>query len=209
MALWTRATTAAPPPPASSSTTVTVQLPLRNEGAMAEAQLRGAALDIHVLDDSDDETSAILERTVSALRTAGHDIALLRRPDRRGCKAGYLAYGHLHARGECVLVLYADFRPHPDLAVQLVHILDQDATLPFAQARWSFRQREHDAHAAAGLGPRRALLRRAGRAVRRGSAAPVQRLGGCGDAPPSAEPGAGKDEDQSAIEPLVSEFSSL
>ena len=145
LALWARAAPVQEVPRATSPTSVTVQLPLRNEPLMAEAllrsvaQLRGDALDLQVLDDSDDETSAILERVVTELRTADHDIALLRRSDRRGYKAGNLAHGLRHARGEYILVLDADFRPGPDLALQLAHVLDQNPTLAFAQARWTFR----------------------------------------------------------------------
>lgn len=128
-----------------TSRSVTVQLPLRNEAMMAEPLLRsvagleGGALQVQVLDDSDDETSAIIDRVAAELRAAGHDVSVLRRGDRRGYKAGNLAHGLLHSASEYVLVLDADFRPAPDLASQLAHSLDADPQLAFVQARWSYR----------------------------------------------------------------------
>ncbi|MEO6950671.1 MAG: glycosyltransferase family 2 protein [Polyangia bacterium] len=130
-------------PPTSRS--ITVQLPLRNEAQMAEALLRssakleGSGLEVQALDDSDDETSAILDRVSAELRVAGHSVTVLRRPDRRGYKAGNLAYGLARSHAEYVLVLDADFRPEPDLASQLARSLDEDPQLAFVQARWSFR----------------------------------------------------------------------
>jgi cellulose synthase/poly-beta-1,6-N-acetylglucosamine synthase-like glycosyltransferase len=135
-------------PTPRTSRTVTVQLPLRNEPEMAEgvvraaAALEGADIELQLLDDSDDETSALLDRLGAELRAAGHDVPVVRRPDRRGYKAGNLAFGLARARGELVLVLDADFRPTPDLISQLAAVLAADPSLAFAQARWTFRN-EH------------------------------------------------------------------
>ena len=134
-----------PVPVAPTSHFVTVQLPLRNERQMAEGLVRaavvldGANLEVQVLDDSDDETRALLDRVARELRDEGHDVQVLRRTDRSGYKAGALAYGLALARGEFVLVLDADFRPTPDLVSQLAAVLDANPALAFAQARWSFR----------------------------------------------------------------------
>ena len=118
-AILVAAPSAAPP----DAPFVTIQLPLRNEALVAEGALRAAALlewprarvEIQVLDDSDDETIAIVDRVAAELREAGTAISVLRRAERRGYKAGALAAGLASARGELILVLDADFRPEPTL----------------------------------------------------------------------------------------------
>jgi hypothetical protein len=129
---------------------VTVQLPLRNELEMVAALLETTAtldwprdrFEIQVLDDSDDETVAEVDRVVAELRAGGTSIEVVRRNDRRGYKAGALALGLARARGELVLVLDADFRPGRDLLAALHGALVKDPTLAFCQARWSFRNEQ-------------------------------------------------------------------
>src|SRR5262249_49783814 len=95
---------------------VTVQLPIRNEGALAARVMRAAfaldwprdRLEIQVLDDSDDDTSLLIDRTA---RELGDPITVLRRRDRRGGKGGNLRHGLAQARGELVCVFDADFVP--------------------------------------------------------------------------------------------------
>jgi len=137
------ASPAAPP----EAAWVTVQLPLRNEPAVAEGALRSAAalawpgerLELQVLDDSDDETVATVDRVAAELAASGVHIEVLRRAERRGYKAGALAEGLLRARGELILVLDADFRPEPALLAQLEAHLRSGPELAFVQARWAFR----------------------------------------------------------------------
>src|SRR5262249_42842717 len=124
----------------------TVQLPLRNERFVAERLLRlCAALDwprdrmeVQVLDDSDDETRAVVDETAAELGRAGLQIEVLRRQDRRGYKAGALQLGLERARGAYLLVLDADFQPAPDLLRRLMGPLLEDPRLAFVQGRWSF-----------------------------------------------------------------------
>ena len=101
---------------------VLVQLPIYNERHVAE-RLLGAVcrldwprdrLTIQVLDDSDDETSAILDRSAARLRAAGHPVEIVRRPERTGYKAGALAYGLARANAEFVAIFDADFVPPAD-----------------------------------------------------------------------------------------------
>jgi hypothetical protein len=125
---------------------VTVQLPIRNERAVAERVMRAACaldwprdrLQIQVLDDSDDETSAIIDRAAEALRAEGHDLAVSRRADRTGFKAGNLQSGLDSARGEYLAVFDADSQPPPDFLRRTIPHLVADAYLGFVQARWSF-----------------------------------------------------------------------
>src|SRR5574340_232284 len=71
--------------------TVTIQLPIYNEKYVAERLVNAVcALDypkdklcIQVLDDSDDDTSAILENLVNDYKKNGFDITHVRRGDRK------------------------------------------------------------------------------------------------------------------------------
>jgi glycosyl transferase family 2 len=133
---------------------VTVQLPMRNERYVAERAVRAACalswprdrLEIQVLDDSDpdDETAAIVDRVVDELRAGGAAIALLKRGDRGGFKAGNLQHGLASARGELVSVLDADCVPPPDLLERLAPPLLGDPGLGFVQARWAFANEEQN-----------------------------------------------------------------
>jgi len=137
----------APRPFAGDEPLVTVQLPIRNERFVVETLLAHVAaldwprekLEIQVLDDSDDETSALLDSLVEKLRASGHDAKVLRRGSRAGFKAGNLQHGLEQARGEWLLVLDADSRPPPEILRQLAGPLAADARLAFTQARWSWQ----------------------------------------------------------------------
>lgn len=143
-----------PPLPALSDSPslpmLTVQLPLRNERAVAVRVMRAAAaldwpadrLELQVLDDSDDQTRELVDDEAAALASAGRRVEVVRRGHRRGFKAGALAEALPRARGELLLVLDADSRPEPDLARRLAAALSADDTLAFAQARWRFDNEE-------------------------------------------------------------------
>lgn len=125
---------------------LTVQLPLRNERARAEELMHTiCALDwpknrmeVQVLDDSDDDTIAIVDRTAATLRAEGNDVSVIRRDAPEGYKAGALAEGLRTARGEYVAIFDADARPERDCLVRLHAALDRNPRLAYAQARWSF-----------------------------------------------------------------------
>jgi len=70
-------------------------------------------LEIQVLDDSTDETTAIASRAVDHYRALGFDIHYLHRADRTGYKAGALDAGLRAATGEFVLIFDADFVAPP------------------------------------------------------------------------------------------------
>ncbi len=124
---------------------VTVQVPTYNERQVIDRAIDAVAaldyprdrLQIHILDDSTDETTHLARRRAAYHREKGLDIQVLRRPDRRGFKAGALAWGLLRARGEYVAIFDADFRPHPDFLLQTVpHFLNRPQ-LGLVQTRWS------------------------------------------------------------------------
>lgn len=122
---------------------VTVQLPVYNEAGVIERLVDAASsldypkdlLDIQLLDDSTDETTALGRRRAEFWREQGVRIEQLRRGSRIGFKAGALAHGLERARGEFILILDADFVPGPDLIHRLLGPLD-DPGVGMVQARW-------------------------------------------------------------------------
>ncbi len=134
---------------------VTVQLPIYNERHVIERLIDACAmldypkakLQIQVLDDSDDQTTALAARAVESWQQRGIDITLVRRADRTGFKAGALAYGLTHATGEFIAIFDADFVPPPNfLQRTLPHFFTRGAEVPvphtnaaaigFVQTRW-------------------------------------------------------------------------
>jgi cellulose synthase/poly-beta-1,6-N-acetylglucosamine synthase-like glycosyltransferase len=99
-------------------------------------------LEIQVLDDSTDETTAIAEAAVEKARALGFDIALIHRDDRIGYKAGALENGLKVAKGEFILIFDADFIAPPDiLESSLGHF--EDAGVGMVQARWGHVNRDY------------------------------------------------------------------
>ncbi|MFT5369618.1 MAG: cellulose synthase/poly-beta-1,6-N-acetylglucosamine synthase-like glycosyltransferase [Candidatus Latescibacterota bacterium] len=128
---------------------VTVQLPVYNEMYVVERLIRAVAaleypkdrLEIQVLDDSTDETTAIASRCVQELQQTGLDIVLVCRKDRVGYKAGALAEGLRLAKGELVAVFDADFVPSTDFLQKTVHHFTRPE-VGLVQARWSHLNRD-------------------------------------------------------------------
>jgi cellulose synthase/poly-beta-1,6-N-acetylglucosamine synthase-like glycosyltransferase len=122
---------------------VTIQLPMFNEVYVAERVIEAAArvdyppdrLEIQVLDDSTDATSAIARAKCTLLRERGLDVTYLHREDRTGYKAGALEAGLKNAKGELILVLDADFVPGRGIVRDLVHFFT-DRSIGMVQARW-------------------------------------------------------------------------
>lgn len=125
---------------------VTVQLPVRDEGALVERVARAACaldwprdrLQIQILDDGGEDSRAAIDALGDTLRKEGHDVAVVRRGSRAGFKAGNLQHGLSTARGELIAVLDADAQPPRDFLRRLVPHLADDERLGFVQARQSF-----------------------------------------------------------------------
>ncbi len=117
---------------------VTIQLPVYNEKYVIERLLRAATsldypkdlLQVQVLDDSNDETSDVIDR----LKREGLEFDHVRRPDRKGFKAGALQYGLSKAKGEFIAVFDADFVPSPDFLYRTIPNFMQRTGL--VQTRW-------------------------------------------------------------------------
>ncbi|MEM6597425.1 MAG: glycosyltransferase [Cyanobacteria bacterium P01_C01_bin.69] len=129
---------------------VTVQLPIFNELYVVERLLDAIArlhyppnkLEIQVLDDSTDETQYVCQQKVAALQRQGLNIRYIRRPHRKGFKAGALDYGLQQAAGELITLFDADFVPMPDTLLRLVHSF-ADPAVGMVQARWSHLNRQY------------------------------------------------------------------
>lgn len=130
-------------PAAGELPRVTVQLPIYNERYVAERIVDAACrlryphelLQIQVLDDSTDQTVALLAKRVAAWRSSGVDIVHVRRPRRRGFKAGALEDAMPAATGELVAIFDADFVPAPDFILRSVpHFADP--AVGVVQSRW-------------------------------------------------------------------------
>jgi cellulose synthase/poly-beta-1,6-N-acetylglucosamine synthase-like glycosyltransferase len=134
--------------PAGELPLVCVQCPLFNEPLVVEALLEkvtmlrwpAARLEIQILDDSNDETPAIIMRWLQAHPELAANVKHIRRPNRQGYKAGALAYGNTQTKAEFFAIFDADFRPEPDFLEQLIpHFADPKVAV--VQARWEFMNR--------------------------------------------------------------------
>ncbi len=93
--------------PISHFPRVTIQLPIYNEKYVAQRLIDAVCkmeypkekLEIQVLDDSDDETSKLVQLVVQRFRHEGYDINILRRECRIGYKAGALQNGLKDCKG--------------------------------------------------------------------------------------------------------------
>lgn len=123
---------------------VTVQLPIYNEYYVVERLIKAACeidypkskLELQVLDDSTDETTAILSRLVQHYGELGYDIKHIRRNSREGYKAGALKYGLTTARGEFVAIFDADFIPSKDFLRQTLPYFYKNKKIGLVQTRW-------------------------------------------------------------------------
>lgn len=129
---------------------VTIQLPLFNEMYVVDRLLEAVGaleypthkLQIQVLDDSTDETQEICRAKVLELQQRHLNIDYIHRCDRKGYKAGALAYGLESATGELVMIFDADFVPPPDTLINMVHYFTHPK-VGMIQARWGHINRHY------------------------------------------------------------------
>lgn len=139
------------PPSPGDWPMVTVQLPIFNELHVVERLIDAiAALDyprnrlqVQVLDDSTDDTTALAAACVERHRGQGLDIHLLHRAERPGYKAGALAAALEVATGEYIAIFDADFTPPADFLRRTVPYLVADPNLGFLQTRWGHLNQDY------------------------------------------------------------------
>ncbi len=130
---------------------VAVQLPIFNEQHVVERLIDAAAaldyprdrLEIQVLDDSTDGTTALAEARALYHRGRGIDVRVLHRPDRSGFKAGALAWGLACTEAEFLAVFDADFQPRPDFLRRTIPALLAQPDVGMVQTRWSHLNDEY------------------------------------------------------------------
>lgn len=129
---------------------VTVQLPIYNEYYVIERLIDHVAafdypkhkLEIHVLDDSTDETVELVKSKVAHYQSLGFNIQQIRRAKREGFKAGALRDAMPLATGELIAIFDADFLPRPDFLLATVHYF-KNSEVGIVQSRWEHINRDY------------------------------------------------------------------
>jgi cellulose synthase/poly-beta-1,6-N-acetylglucosamine synthase-like glycosyltransferase len=122
---------------------VTIQLPIYNEKYVATRLINSVCrldypkerMEIQVLDDSDDETSGIIEAIVDKYEKDGFTISAFHRVNRSGYKAGALKEGLKLAKGEFIAIFDADFIPQSDFLKKALRYFE-DSKIGLVQGRW-------------------------------------------------------------------------
>ncbi len=120
---------------------VSVQLPIYNEkevvsrliDAISDMRWPRESFEIIILDDSDDETSRVIDEKVVQNQL---DIKVLRRENRSGFKAGALQTGLLQTEAKYIAIFDADFLPEREFLNQVIPELERDERIGLVQTRW-------------------------------------------------------------------------
>lgn len=122
---------------------VTIQLPIFNERYVVKRLIDNIVqleypkdkFEIHVLDDSTDDTVSISRAKVEEYKALGFNIELYTRTDRTGYKAGALKEATPKAKGEFIAIFDADFLPNKDfLRKTMEHF--KDPKVGVVQTKW-------------------------------------------------------------------------
>ena len=122
---------------------VTVQLPIYNEYFVVERLIDNICnldypkdrFEIHILDDSTDETRLLVEKKLEEYRNKGFNIQHIRRENREGYKAGALKQAMPKAKGEFIAIFDADFLPKPGFLRDTIPWF-VDEQVGVVQTRW-------------------------------------------------------------------------
>jgi cellulose synthase/poly-beta-1,6-N-acetylglucosamine synthase-like glycosyltransferase len=122
---------------------VTIQLPIFNEMYVVERLIDNIIkfdypkdrYEIHILDDSTDETLEISRKRAAYYQEKGYNIEVITRSDRSGFKAGALKYGMQFAKGDYIAIFDADFLPHADFLRQTMPYFKEEK-VGVVQTRW-------------------------------------------------------------------------
>ncbi|MFK7934787.1 MAG: glycosyltransferase, partial [Saprospiraceae bacterium] len=123
---------------------VTIQLPIFNELYVVERLVDNIMkldypkdkFEIHVLDDSTDETVEITRRKVEEYQKLGFNIEQICREDRQGYKAGALKDGMRYAKGKFIAIFDADFLPRKDFLRRTMPYFMNNDKVGVVQTRW-------------------------------------------------------------------------
>jgi cellulose synthase/poly-beta-1,6-N-acetylglucosamine synthase-like glycosyltransferase len=143
-----------PPPPKAIADAdlpmVTIQLPMFNEkyvveklvDIMMKMDYPKDKFEVHVIDDSNDETVEIAQKKVNEWKAKGYQIEYIRRPHRQGYKAGALKDAMPLAKGEFLAIFDADFEPYPSFLRKTIPYF-QDPKIGVVQTRWEHINEEY------------------------------------------------------------------
>jgi cellulose synthase/poly-beta-1,6-N-acetylglucosamine synthase-like glycosyltransferase len=123
---------------------VTVQVPVYNErhgidralSAIGDLRWPAEKLQVQIIDDSTDETTAVIEDETARLREMGIAVEHITREERTGYKAGAVENGLETATGEFVALFDADFVPPADFLEATMPHFD-DPQVGCVQTRWT------------------------------------------------------------------------
>ena len=129
---------------------VTVQIPMFNERYVAAAAIDACAaltyprdrFELQVIDDSNDDTCAIVDERAAFWNAQGVAVNVARRAKRQGFKAGALADATPLAQGDIISIFDADFRPHTDFLMRTVPYF-MNRNVGAVQARWGHINRDY------------------------------------------------------------------
>ncbi|HTR80406.1 MAG TPA: cellulose synthase family protein [Bacteroidota bacterium] len=130
---------------------VTIQLPIYNELYVVRRLIEASCamtypadkLEIQVLDDSTDETVALVESIVEEMRGRGHNIHHICRKSRTGFKAGALREGLERATGEFIAIFDADFVPRKEFLLKTLPYFYTGEKIGMVQTRWEHLNGEY------------------------------------------------------------------
>ena len=129
---------------------ILIQLPVYNEATVIESTLTAISklswphgqLQLHILDDSDDDTTNIISNWISEMDTA-LQIKHIRRNERMGFKAGALAVSMSTTTEPFICIFDADFEPKPDFLINTMPLFIED-NVGMVQTRWSHLNRHQN-----------------------------------------------------------------
>ena len=98
--------------------------------------------EIHILDDSTDETIEVVRKKVEHYKKLGFNIEQVRREIRQGFKAGALKDAMPLVNGELIAIFDADFLPRPDFLLATAGHF-KDPKMGVVQSRWEHINRDY------------------------------------------------------------------
>ena len=122
---------------------VTIQLPLFNEYFVIERLIDNITsldypkdrFEIHILDDSTDETLELSRKKAAEYKSKGFNIEVVTREKRQGYKAGALKDAMKFAKGEFIAIFDADFLPNSTFLKDTIPYFN-DSKIGVVQTRW-------------------------------------------------------------------------
>ena len=129
---------------------VTVQLPIFNELHVSARLLESITqldypkdrFEIHVLDDSTDETVELVAEEVKKYKAQGFQIEHVTRKIRTGYKAGALKDAMDQAKGEFIAIFDADFLPKPSFLRETIKQFNHPK-VGVVQTRWTHLNQDY------------------------------------------------------------------